>query len=93
MSKVSCAEHGQQDETFVCQHIVLGLNKNVPYGFWWAQGSDQLRPDAWCTLCNELVAKAGGEWCAGVLKVAQVKLLCALCYDRAKAMNLQGEVS
>ncbi len=93
MSKVTCAEHGEQEETFVCQHIVEGLRENIAYGFWWAQGSDQLRPDAWCTTCDELVAKAGGEWSDEALAVAQVKLLCALCYDRAKAMNLQGEAS
>ena len=90
MSKVTCSEHGTQDETFVCQHIVQGLEENVPYGFWWAPDSDQLRPDAWCTLCNELVANAGGTWTDEVLAIAQVKLLCAGCYDRAKAINLTG---
>jgi hypothetical protein len=90
MSKVTCSEHGTQDETFVCQHIVRGLEENVPYGFWWAGDSDQLRPNAWCTMCNELVAKADGTWTEEVLAIAQVTLLCAACYDRAKAMNLKG---
>lgn len=87
MPKVTCSEHGQQEETFVCQHIVQGLEENMPYGFWWARDTKP-RPDAWCTMCNELVAKAGGEWTEDVLAIAQIKLLCAVCYDRAKAMNI-----
>ncbi len=88
---MQCATHGEQEETFVCQHIVQGLRDNVPNGFWWPSDSDKTRPDAWCTLCNELVTDAGGEWTDEVLEIVQVKLLCGACYDRAKAMNLQGE--
>lgn len=89
MSKIHCCNHGEQDETFVCQHIVQGLKAGVPYGFWWAGESEQDRPDAWCTLCNELVSEAGGEWTDSVLAVAQVELLCARCYDDAKGMNIK----
>lgn len=90
MRKVYCEVHGSQDETFVCKHIVQGLGEGIPYGFWWAVGSEQDRPDAWCTLCNELVSDAGGEWTEEVLGIAQVKLLCAECYDQAKAINMQS---
>ena len=87
MAKVHCDIHGQQDETFVCQHIVQGLSEETPYGFWWANDPDSPRPSAWCTLCNDLVAQANGEWTDDVLEVAKVKLLCGACYDQAKAMN------
>lgn len=90
MSKIHCEVHGFQDETFVCQHIVRGFAESTPYGFWYAADSDQERPDAWCTLCEELVAGAGGEWTEEVLAVAQVKLLCGKCYDLAKAMNIES---
>ncbi len=88
MPTVKCSIHGEQEETFVCQHIVQSLEENTPYGFWWASDSNQARPDAWCTYCNELLAKAGGEWTDEILAITQVKLLCAICYDHAKAMNL-----
>ncbi|MEO1563544.1 MAG: hypothetical protein AAFR98_08925 [Pseudomonadota bacterium] len=87
MGKIFCSEHGDQDETFVCQHIVQSLEENKPYGFWWAQDSDQIRPDAWCTTCNEMVESEGGEWTERALDLAKVTLLCGKCYDQAKAIN------
>src|SRR5690554_7514532 len=90
VSQVDCPKHGKQDETFVCQHIVQGLREGRPYGFFYPASSDEKRPNAWCTVCNELVAEENGEWTDQILEVAQVKLLCALCYDRAKEMNLEG---
>ena len=91
MKTTNCEQHGEQQETFVCQHVVQGLSEGVAYGFWWAASPDNLRPDAWCTLCNELVAEAGGEWTDAVLQVAKIKLLCGSCYDNAKFMNGQTE--
>ena len=88
MSTVTCEKHGEQQETFVCQHIVRGLEEHLPYGFWWANNPGSPRPNAWCTMCNELVAEADGEWTDEILAVAQVKLLCGVCYDKARAMNI-----
>ena len=59
---VQCPEHGPQQETFVCQHIAQGLKKNLAQGFWIAEDPENLRPDAWCTSCNDALHKAGGEW-------------------------------
>src|SRR5690606_17547740 len=87
---IYCPKHGKQDETFVCQHIVQGLREGRPYGFFYPASSDEKRPNAWCTVCNELVAEEDGAWTDQILEVAQVKVLCALCYDRAKEMNLEG---
>ena len=92
-AQVACREHGSQDETFVCQHIVQGLREGVSYGFWWETESGNPRPDAWCTACNELVGAAAGEWTDEAMAFASVKLLCALCYDRAKGMNGAGDAA
>jgi hypothetical protein len=35
-----------------------------------------------------VVAGTGGEWTPDAEKLAGVKLLCGLCYDTAKEMNL-----
>ena len=85
---VYCKEHGEQEETFVCQHIAQGLSENIPYGFWWANDPSNPRPNAWCTLCNDLVSKENGEWTEEILEIAKVKLLCGCCYDVAKRMNI-----
>ena len=84
---VQCPEHGPQQETFVCQHIVQGLKKNLAQGFWIAEDPENLRPDAWCTCCNDALHKAGGEWNDETEAIANVKLLCGVCYDKVKSMN------
>jgi len=89
MNLVNCTKHGIQEETFVCQHIVKGLEENQPYGFHYPEESDEKRPNAWCSSCNDFLKKENWEWTDRVLEVAQVKLLCGVCYDVAKLKNGQ----
>lgn len=81
---IRCHEHGEQDETFVCQHIVTGLNKAKHVGFFTASGPTKKRPDAWCSECNERVARSGGEWVGAALENVNAQLLCGICYDQAR---------
>lgn len=83
---VRCSEHGEQEETFVCQHIVETLRDGMPRGFFWSIARDVPRPDA-CSACNDTVAAAGGDWTPEAEAAAGVRLLCGACYDRAKAIN------
>ena len=70
---VQCSQHGEQPETFVCQHIVQGLREDVPYGFWWSREAiDEKHPDAWCTICNENTAANDWEWTANNLEITNV---------------------
>lgn len=85
---VECCLHGEQQETFVCQHIVQTLNDEIPRGFWWADNPENPRPDAWCSECEAMVQRTGGEWNDESEAFAQVKLLCGVCYDQAKQVNL-----
>jgi len=85
--KVQCGAHGLQTATFVCQHIVRSLQTGVACGFWCAADSEDLRPDAWCTACEQQVQATGGEWNDQSEGFAKVSLMCGACYDRAKAMN------
>jgi len=88
---VECCEHGRQQATYVCQHVVKTLIDGECRGFWWAGDCDNPRPDAWCSECEERVQATGGEWTDESESLAGVKLLCGACYDRAKAMNLGTE--
>ena len=84
---IECAEHGKQQATYVCQHVVQSITDGVPRGFWWSTESpDNPRPDAWCSECEERVNEAG-EWNEETEALAGVKLLCGACYDKAKALN------
>ena len=84
---VECAEHGEQQATYVCQHIVQTLKDGKARGFWWADDPDNPRPDAWCSECEAKVQETNGEWNDESEAFAGVKLLCGACYDRAKQIN------
>jgi hypothetical protein len=84
--KVRCNTHGLQDEAFVCEHIVNSLHTGHPVGFHWPSESDQPRPDAWCSDCEEASVSAGGDWTEQVMKVVNINILCGACYDHAKGI-------
>ena len=83
---VECAQHGTQQATFVCRHIVEGLRTNQPVGFFWATDPANPRPDAWCEACEAKVQSTNREWTDESEAFARVTLLCGACYDRAKAL-------
>lgn len=85
---VECGEHGAQQATYVCQHVVQTLRDGKARGFWWAEDPDNPRPDAWCSECEARVQKSGREWNTENEALARVTLLCGACYDKAKAINL-----
>jgi hypothetical protein len=86
---VTCAEHGLQQATYVCQHIVETLRDSQPRGFYWAASeSEQERPDAWCAACEQRAKVPGwSDWTEEDYDFLQIKLLCGACHDRAKALN------
>jgi hypothetical protein len=81
---VECDLHGESYATFVCRHLAFGVNR----GFYCADDDNDLRPDAWCMKCDELLMANGGEWNDEIEEYAEITLLCAHCYDRAKETNL-----
>jgi hypothetical protein len=89
--KVICSEHGPQDESFVCQHIVTSLYSGIAVGFHWPAESMQLHPDAWCTACEIRRASApNGDWNDELNEMLGIKILCGACYERAKSIWQQG---
>lgn len=85
--KVECSIHGIQDETFVCTHLADSLHTEKQVGFYY---SDDDRGDAWCSECEDVRIKEGGEsgdWNDESEAFAQIKLLCGSCYDKIKRLN------
>ena len=79
---VDCAEHGQRDAAFVCQHLPTGERA----GFNWGiddENPDGLWPDAWCDAC-ERVRVAEGGWNDRLEAFAAIRLLCDRCYEGAR---------
>jgi len=68
----------------VCSHLVggtagLGFHRDEP-------SEENLFPDAWCDDC-EIIFAAHGGWNDESSKVAEIKLLCSGCYERARIRN------
>ena len=88
---VKCATHGEQQETWVCQHILAGLEGHIRVGFFWAiNDPTNPRPDAYCSACNERVKATNGEWVGDALENLVPKRLCGECYDLAKKFHSGG---
>ena len=83
---MQCPRHGGQHRAFVCQHLVKGTG----LGFFQPDIVDEDdRYSAWCGQCEEAVQRNGGEWDDATEAFAGVTLICAGCFEEAKARKLQ----
>jgi len=84
---IQCPVHGEQQETFVCQHLVTSLDTGKQVGFFW---SGEPRGDAWCSECEAARIREGGisgGWNERSEKFLGVKILCGACYDRVRVLH------
>jgi hypothetical protein len=84
---VECHAHGEQEQTFVCQHLVRALGTAERVGFFW---SGEPRGDTWCSACEDVRIREGGvtgDWNERSEKFAGIKLLCGACYDRLRVLH------
>jgi len=83
--KVSCNLHGSTNATFLCQHLLseeqIGFNQGFD-----PENPDDLYPDAWCDKCDQ-VLETEGEWNDAAAKYANIKIVCALCYENIREKN------
>jgi hypothetical protein len=91
---VDCPQHGHQQETFVCQHIVKGFAERRRVGFFWTrEDPENPHPDAWCAECEERVRSSGGEWTGEAEAQLKAKVLCGACYDAAKSISHRKDLT
>jgi hypothetical protein len=84
---IQCEEHGSQEETYICQHLISSLKTNESVGFYW---SSEPRGDAWCHACEKVrIAEGGirGDWNERSEAFADIKILCGACYDRIRTQQ------
>ncbi len=79
--QVSCAEHGVQEETFVCTHICDTLEDGIQRGFNWKLDED----GEFTAVCDGCHNASDDEW--GRISGQVIRLLCLLCFKRAGEMN------
>jgi hypothetical protein len=86
MHRVECEEHGFQDETCVCKHLVSSSKTHQVVGFYWAS---EPRGDAWCDVCEKVrIAEGGasGDWNDRSEAFAGIQLLCG-CHDLVRGIT------
>lgn len=84
---IVCCEHGEQEETFVCQHLLRALQTRETVGFCFASSP---RGDAWCSECEDVRVREGGssgDWNERSEAFASIKLLCGACYDQVRELH------
>ena len=89
---VTCDTHGDQQETFVCEHILEGSKTGRRVGFFLGEEGANPRPDAWCAECEQVFQEIGGDWELAPEREPKIHILCGLCYDKAKQFH-SGEVA
>jgi hypothetical protein len=84
---VECHAHGEQEETFVCQHLLGALGTRKKVGLFRSGGP---RGDAWCSACEEVRIREDGvtgDWNERSEAFAGIKLLCGACYDELRVLH------
>ncbi|MEM9014214.1 MAG: hypothetical protein AAGB02_03810 [Pseudomonadota bacterium] len=78
---VDCGTHGRQPKTYVCVHIIEGVQKGEPTGFWWSRSETGVW-DAVCSACNELSQDA-----FDALGPENIGVICLSCFEDAAELN------
>jgi hypothetical protein len=86
MKTTKCATHGEQGIGLVCKHVAFALTQGERVGFYWGDDADTARPDAWCRECEKTLVALNGASSENWFKNAEFKILCAACWDEAKAV-------
>jgi hypothetical protein len=82
---VHCGQHGASRVAFVCHHLfdAMGDDRRDPIGFVaprFDPDDPEDDPQAWCSACDAVVV-AAGDWNEDAAAFAQVKGICAGCYE------------
>jgi hypothetical protein len=86
---IDCPEHGSSPAAFVCQHLLSGQGLGFHIGPD-PDAPDALWPDAWCDACEEVLTNEG-EWNEAAVAFADIRLLCANCYQKVRLLNWPRE--
>ena len=80
-----CVEHGRQGFGIVCIHVAQAVDSGEQVGFFWSPDPEMARPFAWCAACETYLTENGGD-VKRMAKSAKFRIICAMCWDEAKAV-------
>ena len=79
-----CSRHGEgREQAFVCGHLLHGESR----GFFFDPTEADAYPDGWCSSCELVRARGGGEWTEALTKEANIQLVCEDCYREIRQKN------
>ena len=84
---VDCERHRHQPPTYVCRHLVKRLSSVMSVGFFTLGDTKAERADAWRSACEEAALETGSIWTDKSEEFSGIRMICAVCYDNAKAQN------
>jgi hypothetical protein len=81
--RLECGVHGTREATFVCGHVTRGA------GLGWVTADDPGNPypHAWCRDCDRVLAEEGFAWNDRSEAFAQIRMVCAGCYEEFRRRN------
>ena len=91
IEKVVCETHGTKEMSFSCIHIAMAIDQKEKVGFFYCEAEEDLPQIAWCGACEQWLLDNGEEWNDAFEAKADFKILCADCFDEAKAIQLGAD--
>jgi hypothetical protein len=87
MAKITnCPVHGRQGIGLACTHVAHAIDSGADVGFFWGDETDTARPDAWCAECERKLVALKGVSSDRWFDEGEFKVLCAACWDEARAI-------
>lgn len=76
--KIACEKHGEQNEAFICSHLVETLKDRKPRGVIWSR-DEEGAINAYCEACDAGLKAAGGAWTEELEEQAGIVAVCEAC--------------
>jgi hypothetical protein len=87
---VQCDIHGEREIAWLCAHLI---SNDCAQGFNHLAATEETPfPDAWCDNC-EIIRKQVDGWTDDTTKLADIKIVCAGCYNDARIHNTKPDVT
>lgn len=83
---IDCATHGASLPTYVCTHLLVSMSSLEPTGLTWLRDEDEC-VNAYCDECAKKLADEGGEWNDAAVAFANIRLVCATCFEKVGQIN------
>jgi len=84
VAMTNCIKHGKQGFGIACVHIAIAVDSGEKVGLFTSPDPEMARPFAWCNAC-EIYLNEHGKDMRQLAPFADFKILCAKCWDEAKA--------